>query len=132
MSAAAGPAKRLADTEGGRRGRRAEGRCASHVASAVPQLPQNFAPGAAVAPHWVQCAAFGASAVPQLAQNFDPGAFGAWQLAQLTVPAAAIPDAPDPPGPPAGPGWRAVPPPKVAPPPDGGIPTPATIPPSPI
>ncbi len=80
MSAASRPAERLAGTEGGRRGRRgrrAEGRSAPHVASAVPQLPQNFAPGAAAEPHWVQCATFGASAVPQLAQNFDPGGLGA-------------------------------------------------------
>ena len=54
--------------------------------SAPPQLAQNFAPGAAAVPHWVQCTAFGAIAVPQLEQNFAPGAFGAWQLAQATPP----------------------------------------------
>src|SRR5271163_4640600 len=48
-----------------------------HV-SAAPQPAQKRALGAAAAPHWVQWDALGAaSAVPQLAQNFDPGAFGA-------------------------------------------------------
>jgi hypothetical protein len=47
-----------------------------HV-SAPPQLAQNFAPGAAAVPHWVQCTPLGAIALPQLEQNFAPGAFGA-------------------------------------------------------
>jgi hypothetical protein len=49
----------------------------AHV-SAEPQPAQKRALGAAVAPHWVQWVDLGAAmTMPQLEQNFDPGAFGA-------------------------------------------------------
>ena len=55
---------------------RAAPRGALHAESALPQLAQNFAPGAADVPHWVQCVTLGALiAVPQLEQNLAPGGF---------------------------------------------------------
>jgi len=48
---------------------------------AVPQLPQNFAPGATAAWHFGHVVA--PRAVPQLLQNFAPGATVAWHFGQV-------------------------------------------------
>jgi hypothetical protein len=48
----------------------------------VPQLPQNFVPGASGLLQFLQ--AFGSTDVPQLLQNFDPEGTCAWQFGHWT------------------------------------------------
>ena len=79
VAAAAGAGNRVdrrTHRQGGQRGPVDE-RPITHV-SGAPHPAQKRALGAAVAPHCVQWDALGATmAVPQVEQNFDPGAFGA-------------------------------------------------------